>query len=126
LIIAGKSKRTIEDHFDRPTELENELEKKNKQELLDDIIRNVSEMVDIHYIRQKDPKGLNHAIYCAKTFVGNEPFAVLWATIVFCKIKFPKNARFFPSTVLPYLAINVRVFQPPTGTGKGKQMAVVN
>lgn len=76
LIITGKSKRAIEDHFDRSSELEAELEKKNKQELLE-IVRNVSEMVDIHYIRQKDPKGLGHAIYCAKTFVGSEPFAVL-------------------------------------------------
>jgi len=76
LIITGKSKRAIEDHFDRSPELEMELEKKNNQELLE-IVKNVSEMVDIHYIRQKDPRGLGHAIYCAKTFVGNEPFSVL-------------------------------------------------
>lgn len=76
LIITGKSKRAIEDHFDRSIELENELEKKGNKELLE-IVKNVSEMVDIHYIRQKDPKGLGHAIYCARIFVGNEPFAVL-------------------------------------------------
>jgi len=76
LIITGKSKRAIEDHFDRSIELEIELEKKNKKDLLK-IIRNISEMVDMHYIRQKEPKGLGHAIYCAKTFIGNEPFAVL-------------------------------------------------
>lgn len=76
LIITGKSKRDIEDHFDRSIELENELERNNKHELLE-IVKNVSEMVDIHYIRQKDSKGLGHAIYCARTFVGNEPFAVL-------------------------------------------------
>ncbi|SCX76738.1 UTP--glucose-1-phosphate uridylyltransferase GalU [Alkaliphilus peptidifermentans] len=76
LIITGKSKRAIEDHFDRSCELEQELEKKNNIELLE-VVKNVSEMVDIHYIRQKDPRGLGHAIYCAKTFVGNEPFAVL-------------------------------------------------
>lgn len=76
LIITGKSKRAIEDHFDRSIELEIELEMKNKKDLLK-IVQNVSEMVDIHYIRQKAPKGLGHAIYCAKTFVGNEPFAVL-------------------------------------------------
>ncbi len=76
LIITGKSKRAIEDHFDRSVELELELEKKNNKELLE-IVKNISEMVDIHYIRQKDPRGLGHAIYCAKTFVGNEPFAVL-------------------------------------------------
>jgi UTP--glucose-1-phosphate uridylyltransferase len=76
LIITGKSKRAIEDHFDRSIELEIELEKKNSTELLE-IVKNVSEMVNIHYIRQKAPRGLGHAIYCAKTFVGNEPFAVL-------------------------------------------------
>ena len=76
LIITGRNKRAIEDHFDRTIELELELKKKNKKELLK-IVNNVSEMVDIHYIRQKAPKGLGHAIHCAKTFVGNEPFAVL-------------------------------------------------
>jgi len=76
LIITGKSKRAIEDHFDRSCELEQELEKKNNQELLD-IVKTVSEMADVHYIRQKEAKGLGHAIYCAKTFVGNEPFAVM-------------------------------------------------
>jgi len=76
LIITGKSKRAIEDHFDRSKELEWELESKHKQELLE-LVKSVSEMVDIHYIRQKDPKGLGHAIHCAKAFVGNEPFAVL-------------------------------------------------
>ena len=76
LIITGKSKRAIEDHFDRSCELEQELEKKNNTELLK-LVQHVSEMVDIHYIRQKDPNGLGHAVYCAKTFVGDEPFAVL-------------------------------------------------
>ncbi len=76
LIITGKSKRAIEDHFDHSVELENQLKIKGNQELLD-MVQAVSEMVDIHYIRQKDPKGLGHAIFCAKTFVGNEPFAVL-------------------------------------------------
>ncbi len=76
LIVTGKCKRAIEDHFDRSVALELELEKKNKQDLLE-IVRDVSEMVDIHYIRQKDPNGLGHAIYCARTFIGREPFAVL-------------------------------------------------
>lgn len=53
-----------------------ELEKAGKSELLE-LVRDISDMVDIHYIRQKEPKGLGHAIHCAKTFVGNEPFAVL-------------------------------------------------
>ena len=76
LIITGRSKRAIEDHFDHSIELETELEKKNNHELLE-LVQDISEMVDIHYIRQKDPKGLGHAIYCARTFVGSEPFAVL-------------------------------------------------
>ncbi len=76
LIITGRNKRAIEDHFDKSIELENELESHNKQELLK-IVRDVSNMIDIYYIRQKEPKGLGHAINCAKTFVGNEPFAVM-------------------------------------------------
>lgn len=76
MIITGKTKRAIEDHFDHSVELEVELEKKNKTELLE-LVNNISDMVDIHYIRQKEAKGLGHAILCAKTFVGNEPFAVM-------------------------------------------------
>ena len=76
LIITGRNKKSIEDHFDKSVELELELEAKGKQELLEEI-RKISDMVNIHYIRQKEPKGLGHAIYCAKSFIGNEPFAVL-------------------------------------------------
>ena len=76
LIITGRNKKCIEDHFDKSIELELELEKSGKTELLE-MVKNISDMVDIHYIRQKEPKGLGHAIHCAKTFVGNEPFAVL-------------------------------------------------
>ncbi|WP_415324941.1 UTP--glucose-1-phosphate uridylyltransferase GalU [Clostridium perfringens] len=76
LIITGRSKKCIEDHFDKSVELEMELEKSGKTELLD-LVRDISGMVDIHYIRQKEPRGLGHAIYCAKTFVGDEPFAIL-------------------------------------------------
>lgn len=76
LIITGKSKRAIEDHFDKNVELELELEKKANEELLK-VVRDITDLVDIHYIRQKEAKGLGHAIYCAKTFVGNEPFAVM-------------------------------------------------
>jgi UTP--glucose-1-phosphate uridylyltransferase len=76
LIITGRNKKSIEDHFDKSVELELELETKGKFELLDEI-RKISDMVNIHYIRQKEPKGLGHAIYCAKSFIGNEPFAVL-------------------------------------------------
>ena len=76
LIITGRNKKCIEDHFDKSVELEMELEKSGKDELLE-LVRDISDMVDIHYIRQKEPRGLGHAIHCAKTFVGNEPFAVL-------------------------------------------------
>ncbi|WP_415294538.1 UTP--glucose-1-phosphate uridylyltransferase GalU [Clostridium perfringens] len=76
LIITGRSKKCIEDHFDKSIELEIELEKSGKNELLD-LVKDISDMVDIHYIRQKEPRGLGHAIHCAKTFVGDEPFAIL-------------------------------------------------
>jgi UTP--glucose-1-phosphate uridylyltransferase len=76
LIITGRNKRAIEDHFDKSVELEQELEAHSKDELLS-MVRDISNMVNIHYIRQKEPKGLGHAISCAKTFVGNEPFAVM-------------------------------------------------
>ncbi|MGL5417377.1 MAG: UTP--glucose-1-phosphate uridylyltransferase GalU [Clostridium sp.] len=76
LIITGRSKKCIEDHFDRSVELELELAKGGKDELLE-IVNGISNMVDIHYIRQKEPKGLGHAINCARTFVGDEPFAIL-------------------------------------------------
>ena len=76
LIITGRSKKSIEDHFDRSVELELELSKAGKDEMLE-MVHNISEMVDIHYIRQKEPRGLGHAIHCAKAFVGDEPFAIL-------------------------------------------------
>lgn len=75
IIVTGKGKRAIEDHFDRNLELESSLEAKNKLALLEKI--NVSSNIDIHYIRQKEPLGLGHAIWCARNFIGNEPFAVL-------------------------------------------------
>jgi len=76
LIITGKNKKCIEDHFDKSVELELELANKNKNDLLE-LVRTISNMANIHYIRQKEPKGLGHAIHCAKSFVGDEPFAVL-------------------------------------------------
>lgn len=76
LIITGRNKKSIEDHFDRSIELEMELEKSGKEDLLK-MVREISDMINIHYIRQKEPRGLGHAINCAKTFVGDEPFAVL-------------------------------------------------
>ncbi|MDQ0199123.1 UTP--glucose-1-phosphate uridylyltransferase GalU [Neobacillus ginsengisoli] len=76
LIVTGRNKKSIEDHFDKSVELELELEAKGKHALLEEV-RQISDMVNIHYIRQKEPKGLGHAIYCAKSFIANEPFAVL-------------------------------------------------
>lgn len=76
LIITGRNKRAIEDHFDRSVELELELEHKGNERLLKQV-RDISNLVDIHYVRQKEAKGLGHAIYCARTFAGGEPFAVL-------------------------------------------------
>ena len=76
LIITGRNKKSIDDHFDKAVELEMELEKAGKQEMLE-VVKRISDMVDIYYIRQKEPRGLGHAIHCAKSFVGNEPFAVM-------------------------------------------------
>lgn len=76
LIVTGRNKRAIEDHFDRSIELELELKRKENEALLKQV-RDISNLVDIHYVRQKEAKGLGHAIYCARAFVGNEPFAVL-------------------------------------------------
>lgn len=76
LIISGRGKRAIEDHFDKSYELEEELAKKDKKEQLE-MVRKISNMVDIHYVRQKEALGLGHAIYCARKFIGDEPFAVL-------------------------------------------------
>ncbi|MDF9763152.1 MULTISPECIES: UTP--glucose-1-phosphate uridylyltransferase GalU [Peribacillus] len=76
IIVTGKNKRAIEDHFDKSIELEMLLQKKGQNDLLT-IVENISNMVDIHYVRQKEPLGLGHAVLCAKTFIGDEPFAVL-------------------------------------------------
>lgn len=76
LIITGRNKKSIEDHFDKSVELEFELEKNEKYEMLE-MVKGISNMIDIYYVRQKEPRGLGHAVLCAKTFIGDEPFAVL-------------------------------------------------
>lgn len=76
VFITGRHKRAIEDHFDYTPELEYELSHKGKTDLREEV-RAISDMVDIHYIRQKEPRGLGHAVYCAHSFLKNEPFAVL-------------------------------------------------
>jgi UTP--glucose-1-phosphate uridylyltransferase len=83
IIVTGRGKRAIEDHFDKSLELEHDLRSKNKTDLLS-LVEDISNLVDIHYIRQKEPKGLGHAIYCARTFIGNEPFGVLLGDDVVC------------------------------------------
>lgn len=76
IIVTGKTKRAIEDHFDNMPSLEQNLEEKGKLDLLEKV-RYSSELGNIHYIRQQEPKGLGHAIWCARHFIGDEPFAVL-------------------------------------------------
>jgi len=76
IIVTGRGKRAIEDHFDKSYELEETLAKKEKWKLLKEV-QKIANLANIHYIRQKEPKGLGHAIYCARTFIGNEPFAVM-------------------------------------------------
>ncbi|MCD8836532.1 UTP--glucose-1-phosphate uridylyltransferase GalU [Mammaliicoccus sciuri] len=76
LIVTGKHKRAIEDHFDIQKELETTLYEKGKLELLDKV-QYSTELANIFYVRQKEQKGLGHAIHTAKQFIGNEPFAVL-------------------------------------------------
>jgi len=76
LIVTGRGKRAIEDHFDKSYELEDILRRKGETELLS-LVENVSNLANVNYIRQKEPRGLGHAIYCARYFIDNEPFAVL-------------------------------------------------
>lgn len=76
IIVSGRGKRAIEDHFDKSYELEETLAKKEKYDILAEV-QKIADLANIHYIRQKEPKGLGHAINCASRFIGNEPFAVL-------------------------------------------------
>lgn len=77
LIITSRGKTTVEDHFDRNPELEQKLLSCGKQEVYEQMLR-ISNLANIQYIRQKETRGLGHAVYCARTFVGDEPFAVLY------------------------------------------------
>lgn len=81
IIISGRNKRSIEDHFDKTYELEELLAQKGKWDELEEI-QSISNLANIHYIRQKETKGLGDAIYCAHRFIGNEPFAVLLGDII--------------------------------------------
>ncbi|MCR2807064.1 UTP--glucose-1-phosphate uridylyltransferase GalU [Paenibacillus soyae] len=76
VIISGRHKRAIEDHFDKSYELEAELEARNNETMLQ-VVREISHLADIYYVRQKEPLGLGHAVLCARRFIADEPFAVL-------------------------------------------------
>lgn len=88
IIITGRNKKSIEDHFDKSVELEMELEKASKKEMLE-MVRDISDIVNIHFIRQKEPQVLGHSILYEKTFVGddivyNDPKACLKQRIDYC------------------------------------------
>lgn len=77
LIITNRGKSLIEDHFDHAPELEAKLLSSGKQKSYDEVV-SLAHLANIQYVRQKETKGLGHAVWCAKSFVGNEPFAVLY------------------------------------------------
>ncbi|MDQ0063149.1 UTP--glucose-1-phosphate uridylyltransferase GalU [Paenibacillus harenae] len=76
IIVSGRNKRAIEDHFDKSAELEAELEERGNEEMLA-VVKEISQLADIYYVRQKEPLGLGHAVLCARRFIAEEPFAVL-------------------------------------------------
>ncbi len=77
LIITNRGKNIIEDHFDRAPEIESRLISSSKEKMFDEIV-DISKLANIYFIRQKETKGLGHAVNCARSFIGNEPFAVLY------------------------------------------------
>ncbi|MBP9713476.1 MAG: UTP--glucose-1-phosphate uridylyltransferase GalU [Sterolibacterium sp.] len=79
IFVTGRSKRSIEDHFDKAYELESELERRGKQEMLDFVRGLLPKNINCIYIRQSEALGLGHAVLCAKPVIGNDPFAVLLA-----------------------------------------------
>jgi len=81
IIVTGRSKRAIEDHFDKNYELESNLIEKHKYDLLE-VVQKITNMVDIHYVRQKEALGLGHAVWCARKFIGDEPFALLLGDMI--------------------------------------------
>ena len=133
LIITGRNKGSIEEHFDRAIELEDNLEKNNKEEFLEEI-RKISKMINIHTVRQKDPLGLGHAIYCAKSFVGNEPFAVLLGDDIVdsqkpCLKQMLEIYEEYQSSILGVQAVeweNVNKYGIVSGTKINERMYTVN
>ncbi len=88
LVVTGRNKKCIEDHFDRSVELEMELENAHKEEMLK-MVREISKMAQLYFIRQKEPRGLGDAVRCAKCFVHNEPFALLLSDVIMYNEKTP-------------------------------------
>ena len=88
LVVTGRNKKCIEDHFDRSVELEAELENAHKEEMLK-MVREISKMAQLYFIRQKEPRGLGDAVHCAKCFVHNEPFALLLSDVIMYNEKTP-------------------------------------
>ncbi|XEC95476.1 UTP--glucose-1-phosphate uridylyltransferase GalU [Paenibacillus tarimensis] len=76
MIVTGRNKRAIEDHFDKSVELENSLAQRGDESMLA-LVSEISKLADICYVRQREPLGLGHAVLCARNYIGNEPFAVL-------------------------------------------------
>ncbi|MEG2597337.1 MAG: UTP--glucose-1-phosphate uridylyltransferase, partial [Oscillospiraceae bacterium] len=76
-IILSRGKHVVEDHFDRTPELEKKLMDSGKIEMYDEILK-IANLANITYVRQQEPRGLGHAVLCARSFIGNEPFAVLY------------------------------------------------
>ena len=100
LIVTGRNKRSIEDHFDKNYELEAALKAKGDTERLK-LIEDITNLVNIHYVRQKEAKGLGHAIYCARSFVGNEPFAVLLGDDIVATVPASSSCSPFMNKVRP-------------------------
>ena len=88
LIVTGRNKKCIEDHFDKSIELEMELEKAHKEEMLK-MVREIADMAEIYFIRQKEPRGLGDAVRCAECFAQNEPFALLLSDVIMYNEKTP-------------------------------------
>jgi UTP--glucose-1-phosphate uridylyltransferase len=108
IIITGRGKQAIEDHFDVSYELEKMLEERNKTDLLH-IVRSISDMMHVAYVRQKEALGLGHAVLMARELVGNEPFAVLLADdVIDAKVPCLKQmAQVFEETQCSVLATQV-------------------
>jgi len=86
VLVTGRGKQAIENHFDKSFELEYYLKKRGYKKLLD-TVEQVAKMVDIFYVRQKQPLGLGHAVYCARSAIGSEPFAVFLADDLIYNVK---------------------------------------